>query len=165
TETFFRDHGYFGLPTADIFFFEQGTMPALDLATGKLLLESPGNLFLSPNGHGGTLLALAESGLLDRLRQRGIRQLFYFQVDNPRVKIADPGFLGHHLCARGEVSTKVVDKNSPEDRLGNLVLVNGRCAMIEYSDLPKELGRQTDEAGRLRFRAGNTAIHIFDLDF
>lgn len=165
TESFFRDHAYFGLSAEEVFFFQQGTMPALDLATGKLLLESRGSLFLSPNGHGGTLLALAESGLLDLLLRRGIRQVFYFQVDNPLVKIADPAFLGHHLGARAEVSTKVVGKNSPEDRLGNLVLVDGRCAMIEYSDLPKELGRQTDDAGRLRFRAGNTAIHIFDLDF
>ena len=81
----------------------QGTMPALDLATGKLLLESPGRLFTSPNGHGGTLTALADTGLLDRLRQRGIRHLFYFQVDNPLVKVADPVFLGHHLAARAEV--------------------------------------------------------------
>ena len=51
-------------------FFRQGTMPALDLATGKLLLEAPGRLFLSPDGHGGTLTALADSGLLDRLREQ-----------------------------------------------------------------------------------------------
>ena len=44
----------------EVFFFQQGTMPALDLATGKLLLEAPGRLFLSPNGHGGTLTALAD---------------------------------------------------------------------------------------------------------
>src|SRR5262249_20072152 len=83
---FFEQHRHFGLPGDQMSFFEQGTMPALDLATGKLLLEAPGRLFTSPNGHGGTLLALADSGLLDRLRARGIRQVFYFQVDNPLVK-------------------------------------------------------------------------------
>ena len=45
-------------------------MPALDMVTGKLLMEDAGRLFTSPNGHGGTLLALLDSGLLDRLRQR-----------------------------------------------------------------------------------------------
>jgi UDP-N-acetylglucosamine/UDP-N-acetylgalactosamine diphosphorylase len=97
TRQFFAAQEYFGLPKEEVFFFCQGTMPALDLATGKLLLEAPGRLFLSPDGHGGTLTALAKSGLLERLRQRGIRHLFYFQVDNPLVKVADPIFLGRHL--------------------------------------------------------------------
>lgn len=165
TRSFFAEHGNFGLPTDEVFFFCQGTMPALDMQTGKLLMEGPGKLFTSPNGHGGTLTALADTGLLDRLRRRGIRQVFYFQVDNPLVKVADPVFLGHHLAADAEVSSKVVAKEGPTDKLGNMVLIDGRCAIIEYSDLPEELGRQTDEQGRLRLWAGSPAIHLFAVDF
>ncbi len=69
TKEFFAEQRYFGLPKEEVFFFCQGTMPALDLATGKLLLEAPGRLFLSPDGHGGTLTALAKSGLLERLQR------------------------------------------------------------------------------------------------
>jgi UDP-N-acetylglucosamine/UDP-N-acetylgalactosamine diphosphorylase len=165
TQQFFADQQYFGLPASEVFFFCQGTMPALDLGTGRVLLESHGQLFLSPDGHGGTLTALASSGLLERLRSRGIRQVFYFQVDNPLVKIADPTFLGHHMAHRAEVSSKVIPKLGPTDKLGNFVQVNGRCTMIEYSDLPEALARETDAHGRLRLWAGNPAIHIFDLDF
>ncbi|HWG42467.1 MAG TPA: UDPGP type 1 family protein [Gemmataceae bacterium] len=165
TKEFFAEQRYFGLPKDGIFFFCQGTMPALDLATGKLLLESHGRLFLSPDGHGGTLTALAKSGLLERMRKRGIRHLFYFQVDNPLVKVADPIFLGRHLSERSEASSKIVPKQGPKDRLGNLVLVEGRCTMIEYSDLPDNLAHETDENGRLRLWAGSPAIHIFDMDF
>jgi UDP-N-acetylglucosamine/UDP-N-acetylgalactosamine diphosphorylase len=165
TRTFFEEHRYFGLPGDQVFFFSQGTMPALDQATGKLLLEAPSRLFASPNGHGGTLLALAESGLLERLKQTGIRQIFYFQVDNPLVKLADPLFVGHHLGTDADVSSKVVPKEDPSDKLGNLVMVDGHCTMIEYSDLPKELAQQRDGQGRLRLRAGSPAIHIFAVDF
>src|SRR5689334_612037 len=35
TEEFFRTHGYFGLLPDDVYFFRQGTMPALDITTGK----------------------------------------------------------------------------------------------------------------------------------
>ncbi len=165
TRSYFAEHDHFGLPADEVFFFCQGTMPALDMQTGKLLLERPGKLFTSPNGHGGTLTALADTGLLDRLRARGIRQIFYFQVDNPLVKVADPVFLGHHLAADAEVSSKVVAKEGPKDKLGNMVLIDGRCSIIEYSDLPEELGRQTDEQGRLRLWAGSPAIHLFAVDF
>ncbi len=165
TRTFFADHQNFGLPSDEVIFFCQGTMPALDSSTGKLLLEAPGRLFLSPNGHGGTLTALADSGLLERLARQGIRQIFYFQVDNPLVKIADPVFLGHHLQNRAEVSAKIVPKENPSDKLGNLVLVDGRCTMIEYSDLPESLAQQTDANGRLRIWAGSPAIHVFEVDF
>jgi UDP-N-acetylglucosamine/UDP-N-acetylgalactosamine diphosphorylase len=165
TKAFFTEQNYFGLPKQEVFFFRQGTMPALDLATGRLLLESPGRLFLSPDGHGGTLTALAASGLLERLQKRGIRHLFYFQVDNPLVKVADPVFLGRHLSARSEVSSKIVPKQGPKDRMGNLVVVEGRCTMIEYSDLPDSLAHERDETGRLRLWVGSPAIHFFDLDF
>jgi UDP-N-acetylglucosamine/UDP-N-acetylgalactosamine diphosphorylase len=165
TRQFFAEHAYFGLPKEEVFFFCQGAMPVLDLATGKLLLEAPGRLFLSPDGHGGTLTALSKSGLLEQLRRRGIRHLFYFQVDNPLVKVADPIFLGRHLSQRSEASSKIVPKQGPKDRLGNLVLVDGRCTMIEYSDLTDSLANERDANGRLRLWAGSPAIHIFDVDF
>ena len=111
------------------------------------------------------MTALAEEGLLRRLREHGVRQVFYFQVDNPLVKVADPVFLGLHLAANAEVSCKVVPKEGPKDKLGNLVLVDGRCTMIEYSDLPDALARETDDQGRLRIWAGSPAIHWFAVDF
>ena len=45
------------------------------------------------------------------------------------------------------------------------MLVDGRCSIIEYSDLPESMARQTDDENKLRFRVGNPAIHIFDVGF
>jgi UDP-N-acetylglucosamine/UDP-N-acetylgalactosamine diphosphorylase len=165
TVAFFESHSRFGLPKSSVIFFQQGTMPALDFETGKLLLEEPGRLFLGPNGHGGTLTGLAEHGLLDELGRRGIRTIYYFQVDNPLVNLADYVFVGRHLAERAEVSSKVVAKQFPTEKLGNLALIDGRCGIIEYSDLPEELARATDDQGRPKLWAGNPAIHLFDLAF
>jgi UDP-N-acetylglucosamine/UDP-N-acetylgalactosamine diphosphorylase len=165
TEAYFRTHGFFGLPASTVYFFQQESMPAVDLATGRVLLEAPGRLFLSPNGHGGTLTALASAGLLDELETRGVRHVFYFQVDNPLVKIGDPSFVGNHIAARSAASSKVVYKENPEEKVGVLAVIDGRCAIIEYSDLPAEMAAEREPGGTLRFRAGNPAIHIFDLGF
>lgn len=165
TEAFFEGHDFFGLPRGDVFFFRQGTMPALDLATGKLLLEKQGQLFLSPNGHGGTLTALADSGLLADLKARGVRHVFYFQVDNPLVLVADPAFVGRHVETGSEASSKVVFKDRPEEKVGILARIDGRCGIIEYSDLPPEMAAERDARGVLRFRAGSPAIHLFSVAF
>jgi UDP-N-acetylglucosamine/UDP-N-acetylgalactosamine diphosphorylase len=165
TEAFFRENRFFGLPAGQVTFFQQGTMPALDLATGKLLLEKPGSLFLSPNGHGGTLTALADSGLLADLKSRGVRHVFYFQVDNPLVNVAEPGFVGLHVEAGSEASSKVVFKDRPEEKVGVLALVDSRCGIVEYSDMPAEMASERDAAGELVFRAGSPAIHVFSVPF
>jgi UDP-N-acetylglucosamine/UDP-N-acetylgalactosamine diphosphorylase len=140
-------------------------MPAVDLATGRVLLEAPGRLFLSPNGHGGTLTALTETGVLSELEARGVRHVFYFQVDNPLVKVGDPDFIGNHVVAGSAASSKVVYKEQPGEKVGVLAVVGGRCAIIEYSDLPVEMAAERADDGTLRFRAGSPAIHIFDVGF
>ena len=48
TRQFFHEQRYFGLPAEDVLFFCQGTMPALDLKTGKLLMESKGGVVPEP---------------------------------------------------------------------------------------------------------------------
>lgn len=165
TRLFFKRKNYFRLPPQDVLFFCQGTMPALDLATGRLLLEAPGRLGLSPNGHGGAITGLLDSGLLDYLEELGVHTIYYFQVDNPLVNLADYLFIGRHLEMNAEVSSKVLPKTGPKEKVGNFLLVDGRCSMIEYSDLPDEWAHETDEQGQLKFWAGNPAIHLFDVAF
>jgi UDP-N-acetylglucosamine/UDP-N-acetylgalactosamine diphosphorylase len=165
TETFFADSAYFGMNKQDVYFFQQGTMPAVDIATGRLLMEAPGVVFTSPNGHGGTLTALAESGVLDEIAARGVRHLFYFQVDNPLVKVGDPVFLGRHIAVRSEASSKVIAKSYPKEKMGVFALIGGRCGVVEYSDMPDELVQATDALGRLLYGAGSPAIHLFDVNF
>lgn len=161
TVAWFHEQQHFGLNPDDVYFFPQGNMPAVDAATGRLLLADKGQLCNSPDGHGGVLAALRRAGLLDEMRRRGIEYLHYHQVDNPTVLVCEPALLGFHLLHRSELTTKVVAKRAPEERMGVLVEVDGRTQIIEYSDLPADAARQTDGDGRLTFWAGNTAIHVF----
>lgn len=165
TEDYFREQDYFGLGRDNVFLFQQGTMPAVDIESGQLLLEAPGRLFASPNGHGGTLTALSESGVLDEVSRRGVKHVFYFQVDNPLVRVCDPAFLGKHIALRSEASSKAIAKVGPKEKMGVLALIDGRCGIVEYSDLPDELAHRADGRGDLVYRAGSPAIHMFDLEF
>ena len=158
-------HKRFGLPPGDVVVFCQGTMPAVDARSGQLLLEEKGRLFLSPDGHGGMLRALRHSGALSDVRRRGLAQLFYFQIDNPLVAVCDPEFIGFHLGADAEVSTQVVAKQNPLDRVGNVVSIDGQVRIIEYSDLPDDVASLREPDGALKLWAGNIAVHVFDVEF
>ncbi len=164
TEAFFAEHGYFGLERGRVHFFRQGRMPAVNFE-GKIMLETKGSIALSPDGHGGSLRALERSGSLDLMQREGIDTLSYFQVDNPLVRGIDPTFIGWHLLRRSEMSSKMVAKAYPEEKVGHFCVQNGKLVVIEYSDLPMALQRETDAAGALRYLAGSIAIHILDRDF
>lgn len=166
TVDYLRGNENFGLPNEDIKIFVQGTMPSLDAKTGRLLLEEKGRLALSPDGHGGTLYAL--SGCLADIRRRGLHQLFYCQVDNPLVDMCDPELLGCHLLSNSELSTLVVAKRTPRDNVGNVVSIDGKLRIIEYSDLnplDDEIVDRRLSNGTPVFWAGNTAIHVFNSVF
>jgi len=165
TVAFFDEHDYFGMDSEDVHFFRQGWMPAVDPQSGKLLLAAPGELASSPDGHGGMLAALANAGLIDDMRRRGVDLLFYHQVDNPLCRVCDPAFLGFHHAHDSEATTKVVAKTGPQEKMGVVVDVDGQTQIIEYSDLPDDVAAEADKAGQLRFWAGSTAIHIFNRQF
>jgi UDP-N-acetylglucosamine/UDP-N-acetylgalactosamine diphosphorylase len=164
TRAFFEKHDYFGYPKQDVFFFQQGMMPAFDM-NGKMLLAEKDSLALSPDGHGGSLRALAKSGALADMKKRGVEHLSYFQVDNPLVHTIDPLFLGLHDLTGSEMSSKMIPKAGPLEKVGNFVTGDGRLQVIEYSDLPNDLAQAKNPDGSLRFNAGSIAIHALRRDF
>ncbi|MDR1011812.1 MAG: UDPGP type 1 family protein [Opitutaceae bacterium] len=164
TEKFFRDNNHFGLSPARVHLFRQGRMPAVDLQ-GKILLETKSTIAMSPDGHGGSLRALQRSGALDIMQREGIDTLSYFQVDNPLIRIIDPAFIGWHHLRHSEMSSKMIPKAYAGEKIGHFCMQNNRLIVIEYSDLPVAMQRETDPAGKLRYIAGSIAIHILDTNF
>lgn len=164
TRECFAQHDFFGLPREDVFFFSQGMWPALD-PDGKIILDAPGHIFMSPDGHGGILSALESSGATADMARRGITTVFYFQVDNPMVAIADPEFIGLHLIKGADISIKVCAKRDPQEGLGMVVTRNGRFEMVEYTEFTDEQKNRRDADGELYFKFGSVAIHVFDFDF
>jgi len=164
TVDFLTEHQRFGLAEEDLLIFCQGTMPAVDAESGRVLLESPSRLALSPDGHGGLPAAMLRSGVSAELQRRGVQHVFYFQVDNPLATVCHPVFVGYHLLAEAEFSLQVVAKREPLERLGNVMQLDKRIQVVEYSDLPDEVAQLRNPDGTLRYWAGSIAVHIISLD-
>jgi UDP-N-acetylglucosamine/UDP-N-acetylgalactosamine diphosphorylase len=164
TRDFFDAHNCFDLPCTAVKFFTQGMMPAVDL-NGKLILARRDELAWNPDGHGGTIRALARSGMLADMADRGIEHISYFQVDNPLAPPVDPVFIGYHAHAGSAMTSKIAMKRDPKEKLGVFCRAAGRLHVIEYSDLPDALAQTRNADGSLRFDAGNLAIHMLSRRF
>ncbi len=164
TVEYFQQEKFFGIPENDVIFFVQGMIPAMD-PNGKFFLDRKDHVFTNPNGHGGTLYALKDSGCLEDMKKRGIEDIFYFQVDNVLLKICDPIFIGYHHLQNSDMSAKIVEKKYPGEKVGVIGKRGGKVAVIEYSDMTKEDQEARDSDGRLKYRNGSIAIHVIRRSF
>jgi UDP-N-acetylglucosamine/UDP-N-acetylgalactosamine diphosphorylase len=163
TVDFFRSNGYFGLKKDRVHFIEQGMYPAFDDG-GRIFLKDKMFLFLSPSGHGGTFSALKESGALEMLKEKNIEEIFYFQVDNVLIRIADPVFIGYHVLNRCDMSAKSVRKRDPGEKIGVFALEDGKTTVVEYSELAS-IDSDHADAGAESFVHGSIAIHMINVGF
>jgi len=164
TVSYFAEHDYFGLNDS-IDFFCQGTLPVVDSRSGQILLQSPHIISVSPNGHGGMIEALVADKLLDKYQQAGIEHFFFGQIDNPLSPTCCPELTGFHSLTDSAMTLQAVAKQDAQDKTGNIVQMDGRIQMIEYTEMPTQLAAQTSPDGKLNFWAANIAVHIFQTSF
>ena len=164
TINFFRDNQFFDLGDNSVHFFNQGVMPAVD-PHGKMILSSKDAVAMSPDGHGGAFKALLHSGAIDKMKEFGCDLLSYFQVDNPLIHCVDPAFIGFHLDADSEMSSKMIPKNCPEEKVGVFCQSKQGVIVVEYSDLLLSVKNEKTPSGNLRFHAANIAVHLLNRNF
>lgn len=160
----FKESDFFGLDATSVHFIVQGLMPAVDYE-GKILLAEKSKIAMTPDGHGGSLRALVRSGAVATMAAMGIDCVSYFQVDNPIVQCLDPAFIGFHVLGQSDVSSKMVPKAYPLEKVGHFCMQDGATFVVEYSDMPETMQEARNEDGSIRFNAGNIAVHIFDRNF
>lgn len=155
TLAFFEENKYFNVPKENIHLFKQEHFPALS-KEGHLLLTEDKDIMITPNGNGGIFSALKSSGLLEDMKERGIKHVFMNNVDNVVVKVLDPVLVGLHIEKDNEVTSKSILPKSGES-VGRLANIDGKKGVVEYTELP--------EGAADKFQNGNIGIHVFSTDF
>ncbi|RKF56805.1 UDP-N-acetylglucosamine pyrophosphorylase [Erysiphe neolycopersici] len=166
TEIFLENHDYFGLEKDNVKIFQQGVLPCIS-NEGKILLERKEKVAVAPDGNGGIYQALVTSNTLKDMRNRGIRHIHAYCVDNCLVKVADPVFIGFSASKGVDIATKVVRKRNASEPVGLIVLKNGRPGVVEYSEIDTEtaMAMDADYPQLLKFRAANIVNHYYSFSF
>lgn len=101
------------------------------------------------------------------MRQRGIQHIHAYCVDNCLVKVADPVFIGFAASKDVDIATKVVRKRNAAEKVGLIMLKNGKPGVVEYSEIDKETAEAKDpkQPDVLKFRAANIVNHYYSFRF
>ena len=166
TEKFLEENKYFGLGKDDVLIFEQGILPCIS-NEGKILMESKSKVAVAPDGNGGIYQALLTSNVRTDMRERGIKHIHAYCVDNCLVKVADPVFLGFAASKDVDIATKVVRKRSAKESVGLILLKNGKPDVVEYSEIDSVTAEAKDskQPDILKFRAANIVNHYYSFRF
>ncbi|MDE6917773.1 MAG: UDPGP type 1 family protein [Lachnospiraceae bacterium] len=163
TIAFFEEKDYFGYPKEFVRFFRQEMAPSVDYS-GKLYMEAPDSLSLSPNGNGGWFYSMAVTGILEDVKARGVEWLNCFAVDNVLQRIADPVFVGATIDSGCVSGAKVVRKADPEEKIGVLCLEDGKPSIVEYYEMTEEIINSRNADGELSYNFGVILNYLFRVD-
>ena len=163
TQSFFKEHDYFGYNPEYIKFFIQDMACAVDY-DGKLLLEEEGRLATSPNGNGGWYASLVKAGLRTDIQARGVKWINVFAVDNVLQRIADPLFVGATILGNYVSGSKVVRKVEPAEKMGLLCLEDGKPSIVEYYEMSKEMSEAKAADGSLLYKYGVILNYLFSVE-
>ncbi|ATB41451.1 peptidase M24 [Cystobacter fuscus] len=133
-EAFVRSRGL----GRDVLLFQQRMLPRLT-PNWELFRDKAGELSLSPSGHGDFFRALRESGTAAELHRRGVRHVFFSNIDNVGATL-DPIIVGLHLKLGREMTVEVTpraNQNGALDTGAAPVRIGNHPQLIEHID-PKQ---------------------------
>jgi UTP--glucose-1-phosphate uridylyltransferase len=123
---------------------------------GEPFREADGRLSPYAPGHGDFPAALRQSGLLDKLRARGVELVLLSNIDNLGAEL-EPWLVGYHL-AHGRPITAEVARTLPGDVGGAPAFADGRLQIVEGFRFPTGF-----DFASVPFLATNTFLFSLDL--
>jgi UTP--glucose-1-phosphate uridylyltransferase len=126
-------------------------------ASGELFRDAEGDPSLYAPGHGDLFPALRRSGMLDALRDRGVRLVTVSNVDNLGARV-DPVVVGAHVRSGKLLTCEVARKEG--DLGGAPVRVDGRLQLVEGPRFPPGFDQELVPV----FNTNTATFHIDALD-
>jgi UTP--glucose-1-phosphate uridylyltransferase len=133
-ESFLDQHHF----RENVLTFQQRMLPRLTEGW-NLYKDENGGLSFAPSGHGDFFRALRESGVGPELRRRGVKHVFFSNVDNLAATL-DPVVIGMHVELGRPMTVEVTPRLSPAGELdagAAPMRIDGVLQLVEKVD-PKQ---------------------------
>lgn len=165
TKSYFERHDFFGLHPSQVALFQQHMIPMLD-EKGETFLAENGETAFGPDGNGYALHHLKRTGVLDLWRRSGVKWITFVQVDNALADPFDASLVGFAINKKLDCAIKSIMRDSPQEKVGILVEVDGKVQVVEYSEVPDviRLAKRKDSE-KLLYPCANISSYCFSVDF
>ncbi|KAI4145206.1 MAG: hypothetical protein L6R39_003903 [Caloplaca ligustica] len=123
----------------DIMTFNQSRYPRIlkdSLLPAPKSADSPLSDWYPP-GHGDVFESLYNSGILDKLLERGVEVLFLSNADNLGA-VVDLGILQHMIQTKAEYIMELTDKTKADVKGGTIINYDNSVRLLEIAQVPKE---------------------------
>lgn len=162
TKEFFEDKNFFGYPKDSIKFFTQSQLPLIDI-TENLILEETYKIKEASNGNGDVFNALKKYGMLEDMKNKNIKWVFFSGVDNVILDIVDPLLIGITAKNNADISSKTLFKEDADAPDWIFAKRNGKPAIINSSHLSADMKIAKNENGYYLYREINILAHLFSM--
>jgi len=133
----FEENKFFKLDQDNVFFIEQADHPLLN-GKHEWFLDHENKIARAPNGNGDFLDALQRSNTLGVLKERGIKYLQVFFIDNPLIDPLDPSLLGFLIRQKLDVALHVFERDNLYEKVGVICEYNDSNVVIDYMQIDQD---------------------------
>lgn len=158
TRNFFAAHQNFGLKSSQLFFFSQSETFLEDTNGNTLALRAS-------DGNGSVFESFVTSGLYQEWQNQNIEYLNIILVDNALADPYDANLLGFHASTQADVTLKVIQRKSSDEKVGLLVKRDDQLAVIEYSEMGEPENSSTNADGSLTHTLANISLFCLSMPF
>lgn len=162
TKKFFEEKNYFNYPKDSIKFFKQGELPLIDIS-GNLILEELYKIKEASNGNGDVFNSMKENKILDDMKNKNIKWIFFSGIDNVLLDIVDPLLLGLTIDHNKLVASKTLFKKDPNDKDWIFARKNSKPAIINSIHLTDSMKEAKNTNGNYLYREVNMLAHLFNI--
>ena len=145
-----------------VFFFTQNKLPLVSF-DGEMLLAEPYKVHEVSNGNGDIFDSLLKNGLIENMKNRGIKWIFISGIDNILADISDPLFLGLTINNNTQIGSKTIFKQNAYSQDWVFCKKNNKPSMLGYERITEEITNEKKDDKYL-YREINILCHIFSID-
>lgn len=163
TIQFFESKNYFHYPKEKVHFFIQEKLPIIDI-NGKVILDKKYLIKEAANGNGDIFRALGKSGMLENMKNNGIKWISAGGIDNILLKLVDLLFIGMTVGKDYKIASKSAFKDLASDPISVFCKKNGKPSILEYTHISQTMSEMQDASGNYLYRDVNILAHLFSID-
>lgn len=108
---------------------------------------------------------MKNKGVLEHMKNNGVKYIYLGPVDNVLLKLADPISLGYMVKNNFDIVSHYLRKRSADEKVGLHLTVNGKIKILEYSETDEKVKESKNEKGEFIFNHGARATMYITREF